>query len=220
MNLMQSARLLLPVAILCGCASTNSTSHNYQLYGDTAKGEFLVDTPTGAVWQYQQTPDGTPGFVRIPVVLRMEQIDTAFDALRQSDVKPVLYVSGGTTFEVLLSEEKDFLKIHPDAKKVTTTPLHKIKIGDKYYVYKGHGPTDQLENYTEIPPPQNALPEPTTATNAAGNRIISHDGGKTWTDIKTGKPVGQISVTAPNGVTYTFPDQEHADKFKKEAGIR
>lgn len=183
-----SFHLLLPIAFLCGCANTDSTPHNYQLYGDPAKGEFLVDTPTGAVWQYQQTPDGTSGFVRVPVVLRMDQVNTAFDPLHQSSVAPVVYLVNDVLYEVMVSKQAEFLKIHPDAKKVA-----EVGVRDSS--------------------------EPITAANAAGNRIVSHDGGKTWIDIQTGKPVGQVSVTAPNGVTYTFADAEQADKFKKLAGI-
>ena len=110
--------LLSSVAFVCGCASTDSTPHNYQLYGDTAKGEFLVDAPTGAVWQYQQTLNGSSAFVRVPVVLRMDQVSTAFDPLRQSTVAPTIYLVNDVLYEVMLSKQAEFLKIHPDAKKV------------------------------------------------------------------------------------------------------
>ena len=33
-------------------------------------------------------------------------------------------------------------------------------------------------------------------------------------------PAGSVSVTAPNGKTYTFPNQAQADVFKKRAGIK
>jgi hypothetical protein len=36
----------------------------------------------------------------------------------------------------------------------------------------------------------------------------------------TSKPQGGISVTAPNGRTYTFPDQQSANAFKQKAGIQ
>ena len=31
---------------------------------------------------------------------------------------------------------------------------------------------------------------------------------------------GPVTVVAPNGTSYTFPNQEAADKFKKEANIK
>lgn len=38
---------------------------------------------------------------------------------------------------------------------------------------------------------------------------------------KTSKPAsGKITVDAPNGKTYSFPDQDSADSFKKRAGIK
>jgi hypothetical protein len=162
MNRLSFVCLLIPAVLLSGCAGATSDAdaalHHYQLYGDSAQGQFMVDVSTGAVWQYQRTPDGTPGFVRIPVVNRMEQIKTAFDPLRHSSVAPSVYLANGVIYEVMLSREAEFLKIHPDARKVA-----------------------------EIGMQSNA--DPITASNATGNRIISHDGGKTWTDEKTGNPV-------------------------------
>lgn len=49
--------------------------------------------------------------------------------------------------------------------------------------------------------------------------ILSPDSEATIAKIK-GQPSASISVTAPNGKTYTFPNQAQADTFKQKAGIQ
>lgn len=44
--------------------------------------------------------------------------------------------------------------------------------------------------------------------------------GGSGENVPHGTSSGSVSVVAPNGKTYTFPDQDSADSFKKRAGIK
>lgn len=172
-----------------GCNPDQPAKHNYQIYGTASSGEFLVDSSDGAAWHLRRSDDGSEGFVRVPLVNRMENIKTAFDALHHSDVKPVFYSVKDTTYEIMLSDEADFLKIYPNAKK--------------------------LPSMVAIP---SSVPVK-SAVNGAGESIVSLDGGTTWTNVKTGKLVGEVTVATPDGATYTFSTPEQAALFKKLAKL-
>ncbi len=161
--------LLLAVAFLSGC---DPPQHNYLIYSDPARGTFKVDSVTGDTWQFRQLPNGSSSFVEIPSVLRMEQVPHVYEALRASNVRPVLYLEKGVLYEVLLSKNDDFRKIHPDALKIDSFSDLNVMIGNKIYAYNGFGVPESLKDFYEI--------KPLITKNNDGHVMSSYDNGQTW----------------------------------------
>lgn len=112
---------ILAAVFLSGCASsfpdktsevalTKPTSseheavkqqHDYQIYGSMQSGEFLVDTASGAVWQYESRGNKS----------LFEKITVA--GLNSGET--IAYKDNGVIYDIPVAKISAFLKAHPYA---------------------------------------------------------------------------------------------------------
>lgn len=102
---------LLPMVLLIGCAATPASKvveaappthsvNRYELHGSPDKVALLVDSETGAVWQYE-IKNEIPAFQKVSV-----------EGLAACSVA---YNDAGKIYDIPCAKQLDFLKAHPNA---------------------------------------------------------------------------------------------------------